>query len=602
MLVPSCSVAAFVPSSLLPQPTLAARLLRLVPALDALRDYTFATARADLVAGFSVASIAVPQAMAYATIVEVPAEYGLYTAIVMTTVGALLDSSRQLINGPTNAVSIATLSAVAMFAPADRIGAAILLAFLMGTFQVSISLLRLGDLTRYVSHSVIVGFTAGASVLLVLDQAKNLLGLPAAGGPHDHFLLRFWLTVTGGSVHGPTLLVGLTSIVAVLLLRRLKRALGWTLFPEFLIVVLGAGAVTYALGLESQGVRVVGDIPAALPRPQLPGFDWERMRDLSSSALALALLGLLEAIAMAKSIAAVTRQKLDMNQQCLSEGAANLVGSFFQCIPGSGSLTRSALNQQAGARTQWSGIVSAVAVALTMVLFAPYARFIPRSALAALLMVTATRMISLRELRYHVRVSRFDAVIVAVTAISAVAISIEFCVLVGVVFSFLLAVPRMGQMLLTEFVPGEGGIVHERLPEDPECARVLIFGLEGEMFFGSALSLEEHLDAIEARLRPETRVVVLRMKRARNPDAVGITLLEGFLDRLAKRNVRVIMCGVRRELHEVFVRTGLSAKLREDQIFLEHSVRLTSTMLAVRHACTLAGERCATCPNRAPSA
>ena len=590
------------PLSSAPPPTATDRILRWIPALDALRAYDTRTARADLLAGLSVAAIAVPQAMAYATIIEVPPVYGLYTAIVMTTVGALLDSSRQLVNGPTNAMSIATLSAVATFAPEDRIGIAILLAFLMGSMQVAISLLRLGDLTRYVSHSVIVGFTAGASVLLVLDQAKNLLGMPARGGPHDHFLERFWLTLSTGTVHVPTLLVGLASIAAVLLLRALKRALRWALFPEFLVVVLAAGGATYALGLEAQGVRVIGDIPAALPRPQLPAFDWEQMRALSSSALALALLGLLEAIAMAKSIAALTRQKLDMNQQVLSEGAANLAGSFFQCIPGSGSLTRSALNQQAGARTQWSGVISALAVALTMVLFAPYARFIPRSALAALLMVTAARMVNVRELRYHFRVSRFDAVIVAVTAIAAVAISIEFCVLVGVVLSFLLAVPRMGQMLLTEFVAGEGGIVHERLPDDEVCARVLIFGLEGEMFFGGAASLEAHLETIEARVTPETRVVIMRMKRARNPDAVGMALLDGFVERLAERDVHVLLAGVRRDLSDVLARSGLAARLGKDAIFLEQPVRLTGTMLAVRRACELAAEHCAHCPNRPDSA
>lgn len=588
------------PPSLPPSPS--GGLLRFLPALASLRTYDLATARADVLAGLSVAAIAVPQAMAYATIIEVPPEYGLYTAVVMTMVGALLDSSRQLVHGPTNAVSIATLSAVATFAPADRIGVAILLAFMMGCLQVAISLLRLGDLTRYVSHSVIVGFTAGASVLLVLDQAKNLLGLPARGGPHDHFLERFWLTFAQGSVHVPTLMVGLASIVAILLLRAGKRALGWALFPEFLVVVIGAGAATYALDLESQGVRVIGDIPASLPRPGLPAFDWEQMRELSGSALALALLGLLEAIAMAKSIALVTRQKLDMNQQCLSDGTANVIGSFFHCIPGSGSLTRSALNHQAGARTQWASFLSAIAVALTMVLFAPYARFIPRSALAALLMVTATRMVNVSEIRYHVRVSRFDAVIVAVTAISAVAISIEFCVLVGVVFSFLLAVPRMGQMQLTEFVAAEGGIVHERLAEDRPCDRVLVFGLEGEMFFGSAVSLEAHLETIEGRITPETRVVVVRMKRARNPDAVGMALLDSFVDRLAKRDVQVILAGVRRDMSEVLERTGLARRLGPDRIFLEAPVRLTGTMLAVRRACDVSGERCATCPNRKPAA
>jgi SulP family sulfate permease len=522
-------------------------VLRRIPALDSLRNYGFVQLRADLVAGFSVAAVAVPQAMAYAMIAGLPAEYGLYTAIVMTAVGALLDSSRQLINGPTNAISIALLSAIGSIPGLDdKVQAAVLIALLAGTIQLGISLLRLGDLTRYISHSVIVGFTAGASLLLVLDQTKNLLGLKAVGDAHDHFLYRFWLTITqGGPVHQETLVVGVASIALVLLLRVLKQRLGWQLLPEFLMVVIAAAGATAWLGFDKDGVKVVGDIPASLPGFRLPKLDAVQIREFSTSALAIGLLGLLEAIAMAKAIAAVTRQKLDLNQQCLSEGVANVVGSFFQCMPGSGSLTRSAINQQAGAQTQWSGVVSAVAVALIMLVFAPYAKFIPRSALAGLLMLTAARMVNFHELRYHVRTSRFDAAIVAVTAIAAFAISIEFCVLIGVFMSFMLAVPRTGQMHLTQFVVSGDGTVHESLRDDAPCGCLLIFGLEGEMFFGSAVSLENHLDTMATRVQPWTQSVVLRMKRARNPDAVGIATFEHFVDHLTERGVRVIVCGVR---------------------------------------------------------
>jgi SulP family sulfate permease len=579
-------------------------LIRYVPAIESLRGYGLRDARADVLAGLSVAAVAVPQAMAYAMIAGLPAEYGLYTAIVMTAIGALLDSSRQLINGPTNAISIALLSAVGgIAAPDDRVQAAVLLAFLMGAIQLGVSLLRLGDLTRYISHSVIVGFTAGASVLLVLDQAKNLLGLPAVGGPHDHFLYRFWLTMSqAGHTHGPTLAVGLASIALVLLLRWVKKKIGWPLLPEFLIVVILMAAVTGALNLEHQGVKVVGDIPAKLPTARMPAFDADQMRSLANGALALALLGLLEAISMAKAIAAVTGQKLDLNQQCLSEGLANLGGSFFQCMPGSGSLTRSAINQQAGARTQWSGVVSAFAVALIMLAFAPHARLIPRSALAGLLMLTAARMVNPREIRLHLRASRFDAAIVIVTAVAAVGISIEFCVLIGVVMSFMLAVPRTGQMLLTEFTLSGDGAVHERLPDDPTCGRILMFGLEGEMYFGSGMSLEQHLDTIESRLQPETEVVVLRMKRARNPDAVGMALVGGSIRRMQARGVHVLMCGVRHEFAECMTRCGLTETLGASNVFLEQPVRLTSTLLATRHAYELVTNPCPTCPRREPSA
>ncbi len=576
-------------------------LYRRVPALDSLRSYRFASARADFLAGCSVAAVAVPQAMAYAMIAGLPAEYGLYTAVVMTTVGALFDSSRQLINGPTNAISIALLSAVGGIASTDeRIQAAVLIAFLVGAIQIAISVLRLGDMTRYISHSVIVGFTAGASVLLVLDQTKNLLGLKAIGAAHEHFLYRFWLTMTqGGAVHPPTLAIGLVSIALVLVLRWIKARIDWPLLPEFLIVVILMAAATAGLGLAGQGVSVVGDIPAALPSPRLPPLGAPYLHDLAGSALAIALLGLLEAISMAKAIAAVTGQKLDMNQQCLSEGFANLTGSFFQCMPGSGSLTRSAINQQAGARTQWSGVVSAVAVALIMMVFAPYARFIPRSALAGLLMLTAARMVNLRDLRYHMRASRFDATIVAVTAIAAFAISIEFCVLIGVFMSFMLAVPRTGKMLLTEFVVSLDRSVRERRAGDEVCGRLLIFGLEGEMYFGSGASLEQHLDAICDRVVPETQAVVLRLKRARNPDAVGMSLLERCVDRLQRRGVHVVLCGIREGMYSCMENCGLAEKIGEKHIFLEQPVAQTSTMLAVRHAYDLVTDLCPTCPRRA---
>jgi SulP family sulfate permease len=393
-------------------------------------------------------------------------------------------------------------------------------------------------------------------------------------------------------------MVGLATIAAVLALRALKRRLEWPLVPELLIAVAVAATATATLGLEQQGIKVVGDIPGTLPAFRLPELDAVWIRELSTSALAIALLGLLEAISMAKAIAAVTHQRLDLNQQCLSEAVANVVGSFFQSMPGSGSLTRSAINQQAGARTQWSGVVSAIAVAAIMIAFAPMARFIPRSALAGILMLTAGRMVNPREVRFHVRVSRFDAAIVAVTAIAALAISIEFCVLIGVLMSFMLAVPRTGQMHLTEFVIGPDGIAHERLRTDGVCGCVLMFGLEGEMYFGSGVSLERHLDTITERVEPWSRVVLLRMKRARNPDAVGIALLERFIDQMAARGPRVILCGVRDGMFACLEKCGLADKVGVEHVFREQPVRQTSTMLAIRHARELMPDPCPRCGGR----
>jgi SulP family sulfate permease len=213
-------------------------------------------------------------------------------------------------------------------------------------------------------------------------------------------------------------------------------------------------------------------------------------------------------------------------------------------------------------------------------------------------MVSAWKMVDWRALAYHLRTTRFDAAIVAATAVSALAISIEFCVLIGTFMSFLLTVPRAGRMLLSEFVLTPDGGLHERLPEDAPCPRILVFGLEGEMFFGATGALEAHFASIEERLGPEARVLVLRLKRARSPDAVGLTLLDEFIERVKARGVHVLLCGVRADVAEKLERTGVAARLGE-RLFLEQPVRQTSTLLAIRHAYELIGrDTCSTCPRR----
>jgi SulP family sulfate permease len=573
-------------------------LFRLVPALDSLRTYSPTEFRRDVLAGLTVAALAVPQAMAYALVAGIDPKYGLYTAIVMTAVGALFDSSKQLINGPTNAISIALLSALAVLPSHDRVSAAILLALMIGVIQTGITLLRLGDVTRYVSHAVIVGFTVGASVLLALDQLKNLLGLKAPRGEAEHFLVQFVRTLADGVIHPLTLSVGVSTIVLLLGLRALNRRLR-VFIPELLVAMIFMAFLTWLLDLEGQGVRTVGDIPRALPEFQLPAVDWDHVRQLSSSAVAIAVLGLLEAIAMAKAIATRTGQKLDINQQCLSEGVANITGSFFQCMPGSGSLTRSAVNQQSGAMTQWSGVFSAAAVAAIVLLFAPLARYIPRAALAGILMMTAWHMVDKAQLRYYVRATRFDALIVFITAVAAVAISVEFCILIGTLLSFILYVPKAARLYLTELTLTPERVIRERQPADPPCNRVLLFDLEGELFFGAGPDLDRHLAEIAERTRTGVRLVVLRLKHVRNPDAVCLSHIGDFLERMAEQKVQVLLCGVRTELWEVLWRSGLEQLLGPRHIFREEEGVTSSTLEAVRYAYDLLGQDlCETCPRR----
>ena len=579
--------------------------------LDRKGSHGWGRFRADLIAGLTVAAIAVPQAMAYALIAGVEPQYGLYTAIIMTALASLLGSSSHLINGPTNAISIVVFSTIASLPTGPDVPSTIefvgLLAVLVGLIQIAIALLKLGDLTRYVSESVILGFMLGAGILLALTQLQNLLGLKSVGSGEDHLLVRLWLTWTrGGPVNLTALGIGLATLAGVFTLHRLGRRLKVRL-PELLLTLVIVSFVAWLLGLTASE----GPVQRLELRREWPAFQWPPLqpvwvRRLWGSSLAIALLGLVEALAIAKSIAARTRQRLDYNRQCLAEGIANLGGGLFQCLPGSGSLTRSAINYFAGGVTRLSGLFAAAAVAGALLAFAPLARFVPQPALAGILLWTAARIVDRKRLRYCLRATRFDAGLAIATAFAAVFLSIEFSILIGTFLSFLFFVPRAGRLQATELAVSAERVVRERQPGDPPCSKLALFSLEGDLFFGAAPELEELFDELRRRALAGTRVIVLRLKRTRNPDMVCLERLQQFAEEMQRGKVVVLLCGVRAEFAQMLRRLGLHDCLPTDQVFLEEApaegnegLGLSSTLRAVRRAYELLGpDLCATCPRR----
>jgi SulP family sulfate permease len=304
---------------------------------------------------------------------------------------------------------------------------------------------------------------------------------------------------------------------------------------------------------------------------------------------------------MAKAIAARTGQKLDIYQQCISEGAANLVGSFFQCFPGSGSLTRSAVNQQAGAVSQWSGVFAAVAVAGTVLLLAPLAQYIPRASLAGLLMLAAFRMVDREQLVFHLRATRFDAGVVIATALAAVAISVEFCILIGVFLSFVLYVPRAAHVRMTQLIRTPDHGLRVRLPHEPADDALLVYQLEGEVFFGTEPDLEAQCAAIASAARKNVRAVILILERARNPDAAFLHLLRTLDGRLKKRGVRLILAGVATTSCETFACTGMTMQTGSHHLFCDTSKADGSECDIAPSACYLINHAaCSSCPRREP--
>ncbi|MHB1423622.1 MAG: SulP family inorganic anion transporter [Gemmataceae bacterium] len=565
--------------------------------------------RRDLLAAVTVSAVAVPQEMAYAQIAGLPPQYGLYTGFVVTALAALFGSSAHLISGPTNALSLVLFGALAglplaAVAAPERLPMMLqgmyLIVFLVGAIQLLIALFKLGDLTRYVSESVLLGFMAGAGALIALGQIPNVLGLTALGDGTQSFVQRLWSALSdGGPIDRPSAYLGVGTLLVLMPLRWLKGRLSAP-FPDLLAALILATLAAPLLGWHplDETMHMQRGLPA-LVIPPLWRLDW--ISSLSGSAVTIAVLGLLEAVAVAKSIAARTRQRLDFNRECLAQGLANLAGSFFQCMPGSGSLTRSNLNYQAGAVSRWAGVMAALIVAAALVVFAPHARRVPKPALAALLIVTGYRLIDRSRLLYCLRATRYDAVIALTTAAAAIFISIELSILIGVCVSFLLFVPRAARLQVDEMVVSPERVVRERQPNDPLCGNLAIFALEGELFFGAAPLLADCLDMLRQRAKQGTRVLILRLKRTRNPDMVCLEMLQQFLEEMQDRKVPVLLCGIRPDFEQALRNLRFHHWLPRDYVFLEDVTMGSSTLKAVRRAYELLGDDlCSICPRREP--
>ncbi|MBV8137997.1 MAG: SulP family inorganic anion transporter [Deltaproteobacteria bacterium] len=555
-------------------------------------SYTSEDLRKDLLAGLTVGAISLPQGMAYALLAGVDPRFGLYSAIVVTAVASIFGASSHLINGPTSAISLVVFGALAFFDPEQKIEAAeamFLLGAMVGAIQIFIAVFRLGDLTRYISESVILGFMTAAAGLLALGQLGNTLGVRDQGTRADHILYRLWLTLAKGDpINYQALAIAAATLVLAIALRKLVRRYRLPQF-DMLGALVAVGVIAYLAGWTRLGfsgktlIPVSGAVPATLPAPHIPQVKLIWAKDLASSALAIAFLGLLEALAIAKSIANQTQQKFDFNQQCLAEGLANLAGGFFRCLPGSGSLSRSAINFQAGAVTRFSGIITAAAVAVAVLLLAPLARFVPKSALAALLLITAARLIEPTRILYTIRASGADAWVFAITAVSAIVLGLDESILIGVGLSVILFVPRAARLKATELIVDGQGVVRDRRPEDAPCTAFILYDFEGELFFGAGPELDRYFSGLIDQVhRKGMGHIVLRVKRLRNPDVVCLEHLEHFLRKAEREGITVLIAGLRPDLIAAMRRLRFSVWLSDDRLFPQGNDEDSATLAAIR--------------------
>ena len=560
-----------------------------MPFISWLRGYKLHFLRPDLLAGLTVAVMTIPQSMAYALIAGLPVQYGLYASIVPTIVGCLWGSSAHLISGPTTTVSLvvfSVLSALAVPNSISYIQLALFLSLLVGLVKMLMGFARLGTLLNFVSHAVLIGYMAGAAVLIACNQLSGLLGLHQ--GHHSAmFYQQVWDIVS--RIHQTnwiTLMLGLLTMGIIVSLHKLKPTL-----PGPLIALVLAGVIVSLFHLEHHDVAVVGDFPSGLPPLHLPGMEEIKQTfRLAPGAFAIAILGLVEAVSIAKSIAAQSRQRLNINREFVGQGLANVSACLFSGYPGSGSFVRSALNFSAGGKTPLSGIISGVAVAAMVLLAAPLAGKLPMSALAGVLMVVAYGMIRKRDIVRTIKATRGDAAVLTVTFLSTLLLNIEFAIYVGVLLSIGLHLAAVSHPRIYSMVPdlNTGKMVGSGRGET--CCQMEIVFIEGSIFFGSADFVQ---DDLQRRLRnhPEMANLLIRMHKVNTMDASGVNILEILLEEIQQRGGGIFLAGINHRVFKVLKNSGLLNEVGMTHIH-------TTTGAAIRKAMRdyFYPDICAACP------
>ncbi len=524
--------------------------------LDIFRDYKKQDLSPDVVAGVTVAAVAIPQSIAYASIAELPPQYGLYAAVVAAIVGSLWGSSRHLATGPVNAVSMLVLPVllgVAAVGTPDFLIAASTLALMVGALNIALAVLRFGALVTLASRSVLIGFTAGAAIHIAVGQLKNLLQINEPTEPELYRQLAAVVT----NIHQTHLLslgLGVGTLVLLVVLRRLGPRV-----PAALVAISAAALVVAVFGLESHGVRVVGAIPRSLPPltwtslASLPDFDM--IRKMGMGALAVAALGLVEAVASGQALARRSNDRIDSNQEFFGQGLANLASGLFSGYPCSGSFTRSAVAQQVGGRTALTGVITGITVLLGMLMFAPYARYIPRAAIAAVLLAIAWGMLERHQILRVFNTSRTEGAIMAVTFLATLVQPLDFAILAGILFSLAFFVIRSSLPRVYQVVPDRlfRHFVHS--PKAPVCPQLAVMNIRGPLFFGAVHHIEEELRH-NLEDNPGQHLLMLRMHGVDIIDLSGIEMLESTVNTYRSFGGDVYLVRLREPVEQVMRDSG----------------------------------------------
>lgn len=566
--------------------------LKLFPFKKEFREYSWRYAYRDLMAALSVALLTVPQSMAYALLAGLPLSTGLFAAIYSSFIATVFGSSRHIIIGPSNAIAILLHAGTAeiLFTyyrgleGLDREMAAlqilVQLTLVVSIIQTLAAAAKLGRLTQFVSHSVIVGYISGTAIAVLINQLYPFMGIPNMPGDHSIYEKFFYFFTHLNQLHIPTAIIGLSSLFIIISLRRINKKI-----PAALIMICIASAVIYSVNhylfpaiesaelIENHWEKVLlvkdsGQLTDLWPHFAIPYFDMGLLNHLLPVAFAIALLSILETVSVAKTIASNSGQHVAVNQEIFSIGIGNFLSSLISAMPISASSSRSLLNYSLGAKTRMSAIFNVLIVALILYLFSPLIMNIPMAALSSLLLITAVNIMQPRQFFFCIKSTNSDAMVLWITFLSCIFLSLDVAFYIGIILSITLYLKKSATPELVEYDIDEAGELSKRNPlKLHEKKTIRIIKVEGELFFGAADIFQNTLKTI-AEDDTSTKVIVLQLKNARDFDATVCLALQQLHDFLKKSGRELVACGILQHVWEVLSNSGMVEIIGKQNLFI----------------------------------
>lgn len=542
-----------------------------IPIFSWLSNYKHDWLKGDISAGLTVGVMLIPQGMAYAYIAGLPPVYGLYSAIIPILIYAVFGTSRQLAVGPVAMVSLLTATAIGSIeglSGSDYIAYAILLAFLVGAIQFLLGVFRLGFVVNFLSHPVISGFTSAVALIIGVGQLKNLLGIDIERTHHIHeMLLNVYDKVD--DINWMSFLIGIFGIVIIIGAKKINKSLP----GQIIAVLFGILIVTFfGLGEGEGSVAIIGEIPNSLPSFEIPAFSIKTIEVLIPLALTISLISFMESIAVAKAMQRKHRDyKVVPNQELIGLGLANIFGSFFQSYPTAGGFGRTAVNDQAGAKTGLASIISAVLIVITLLFLTPFFFNLPKAILASVIMVAVFGLINYKEAIYLFKSNITDFWSLIVTFIATLTFGVEIGIAIGVILSLALVLFRttrphtaeLAKIPNTHFYRNVKRFNNLEIKDD-----VLIYRFDSQLFFANTEFFKDRLYDFERQKGNSLKALIIDGESINNIDSTAIHAFEEIVDDFNSREIDVLFTGIKGPVRDKLKTSGFIKKVHEDHFFL----------------------------------